>query len=288
MKKDSIFNYNGNKLPIDKSSGSPKLHILRSPTPKSAKNLLENALREKKTTIVVGSCIVNYQGRAGSVLPEGERVVMIKPDGTLLVHQKKKREPVNWNPPGCNAEVKLEEEGLQLISKRSQPRETLIVLFKEFKIAASFSLEDKEELKLVGTEEDLVNSVLRDPTLVEKGFEPREREKSIESGMIDLYGVDSSGKETALEFKRGKATLSAVGQLSRYVKELEKKKKKEIRGILAAPKITSGARKLLNKEGLEYLKIEETPTQKFEKVIYDKNQKQIKEFAKDSGNESGN
>lgn len=77
------------------------MHTLRKPTPKTCKNLLEEALREDHTIVLVGSCVVNYRGRAGSVLPEGERVVIIKPDGTLLVHQKEKREPVNWNPPGA-------------------------------------------------------------------------------------------------------------------------------------------------------------------------------------------
>jgi RecB family endonuclease NucS len=32
------------------------------------------------------------------VLQQGERIVIMKPDGTLLVHRKDKRELVNWNP----------------------------------------------------------------------------------------------------------------------------------------------------------------------------------------------
>lgn len=254
------------------------MHFLRKPTLKSAQKLLEKSLREDRTVVVVGSCVVNYQGRAGSVLPEGERIVIIKPDGTLLVHQKEKREPVNWNPPGCKAETDLGEDGLQLTSVRKKPEETLLVLFKELKLAASFELEDEEELQLVGTEEDLVKSVIKDPSLIEEGFKPEEREKSTGSGVVDLYGIDSEGRGVALEFKRGKATLSAVGQLGRYVKELEKRLERDMRGIVVAPKITSGALNLLDKEGLEYVRIEEPPTHTFEKVIYDKNQKQIHEF----------
>lgn len=258
------------------------MHLLRKPTLKSTQKLLKESLREDRTAIVVGSCVVNYQGRAGSVLPEGERIVITKPDGTLLVHQKEKREPVNWNPPGCNAEVNLGEEGLQLISVRDSPKETLLVLFKDLKMAASFALEDEEELQLVGTEEDLVKSVIQDPSLIEDGFRPEEREKSIGSGVIDLYGIDSEDRGVALEFKRGKATLSAVGQLGRYVNELEKRLERNMRGIIVASEITSGALRLLNKEGLEYVRIEEPPTHIFERVTYDKNQKQIHEFnAKD-------
>lgn len=208
-------------------------------------------------------------------------MVIIKPDGTLLVHQKEKREPVNWNPPGCKASVEIGEEGLQIISKRSKPEETLLIVFKDLKMASSFELIDEKELRLTGTEEDLVNSVLREPGLIEEGFQPKEREKSTKSGLVDLYGEDSEGHGVAIEFKRGKATLSAVGQLGRYVKELEKKLEKDIRGIVVAPQITSGARKLLEKEELEYVRIEKPPTHMFEEVVYDDSQRSISEFAEE-------
>ena len=253
------------------------MKILRNPTLNSTKKLLKDALREEKPTIVVGNCRVDYKGRAGSILPKGERVVMTKPDGTLLVHQKKKREPVNWNPPGCNASVSVEEEGLRLISKRSSPEEILLVVFEDVKMAASFKLIDDEELQLVGTEEDLVDSVMEDPSLIEEGFRVKEREKPVRSGVIDIYGEDSEGNGVALEFKRGKAALSAVGQLSRYVKELKEKIDKEVRGMLVSPEITSGAKSLLSRKGLEYVKLE-TSTRAPDEMVYDRGQKRIKEF----------
>ncbi len=177
--------------------------------------------------------------------------------------------------------MKLGKEKLQLISKRSEPEETLLILFKSLKIVTSFELVDEEELQLMGTEEDLVDYVLQNPSLIEEGFKPEEREKSIGSGVIDLYGEDSEGKKIAIEFKRSKATLSAVGQLGRYVKELEEKVEKEVRGLIVAPQITSGASRLLSKEDLEYVRIGEPPTHEFEELTYDKNQKQIKEFAEE-------
>jgi len=249
------------------------LRTLRKPTPKSCKNLLEKSMLEDQIIVIVGSCVVNYRGRAGSVLPEGERLVIMKPDGTLLVHQDEKREPVNWNPPGCKAKVEVSEEGLTVISSRSNPEETLMIVFKELKFASSFTLMDDEELMLVGTESDLVESVIRDPNVIEEGFKIKNREKSVDSGMIDIYGEDSEGRKVALEFKRDKATLQAIGQLSRYAKELRERKNEEVRGIIVAPKITSGALELLDKEDLEYVKIEEPPKNEFEEVVYDKNQR---------------
>ncbi len=237
---------------------------------------MEESLRENIPTILIGSCEVKYRGRAGSRLSEGERIIIIKPDGTLLVHQDRKREPVNWNPPGCNASVSSEKDELKLISERTDPDETLLIIFKNLKMAASFRLEDEEELELVGTEEDLVESVLQNPDLVEKGFTIKEREKTVTSGAIDIYGEDLEGSGVAIEFKRGKASLSAVNQLNRYVKELEEKVNKKVRGMIVSPDISSGARSLLAKKGLEYVKVEQSSS--FDEIKYERNQKRIKEF----------
>jgi hypothetical protein len=87
------------------------LEALTKPSLEEAYKLVEQATREKLVVLLVGQCIVNYVWRAGSVLPQGERIVIMKPDGTLLVHRKDKREPVNWNPPGCRATARLTKEG---------------------------------------------------------------------------------------------------------------------------------------------------------------------------------
>jgi RecB family endonuclease NucS len=138
-----------------------------------------------------------------SVLPEGERIVILKPDGTLLVHRKEKREPVNWNPPGCEASVRLCKEGLQITSRRRRPKEVLLVLFKDIKLAASFELVDREELYLVGSERDLIDLIFENPSLIEDGFRPLEREKPTRYGMIDIYGTDLVGNGVVVELKRG-------------------------------------------------------------------------------------
>jgi len=255
------------------------LTVLIGPSLEDAKELLAAAIRDKRLALLVGSCVVNYVGRAGSVLPEGERVVMLKPDGALLVHQKKKREPVNWNPPGCEASVRLGGKGLQLVSKRKRPKEQLLILFKSLELAASFELVDREELQLVGSEQDLITMVSNEPSLIEPSFRPLEREKLTKYGMVDLYGVDRDGNGVAIEFKRRRAELASASQLKRYVDELSKKLGKRVRGILVAPSITSSALKLLNENQLEYVRIRKPPTYTFERVVTrERGQKGISEF----------
>jgi RecB family endonuclease NucS len=58
--------------------------------------------------IVVGCCCVEYSGRARSTLGWGERIVIVKPDGSVLVHQRAGREPVNWQPPGTRVRYQTE------------------------------------------------------------------------------------------------------------------------------------------------------------------------------------
>ncbi len=254
------------------------MQILKEPDEKKCKELIQNSLKNNKTITLVANCKIDYQGRAGSILPEGERIIIIKPDGTLLVHQKEKRKPVNWNPPGCEAKPQIQDGNLQIISKRDSPKEKLFIDIKETKFISTFDLEDEEELQLIGTEEDLVRSVVENPEIIEQDFEVKEKNKKIKTGEVDLYGEDKDGNGTIIEFKRGKATSSAVWQLGRYVNELEKKIEKNIRGIISAPSITSGAKTLLEEQNLEFLRVEEIPKKSYENVVYDKSQKQIKEF----------
>ena len=70
---------------------------------------------------LVGECEVDYDGRATSHLPLGERLVILKSDGTLLVHRTEQHEPVNWQSPGCTHTVRLDDvqENLVVESVRS-------------------------------------------------------------------------------------------------------------------------------------------------------------------------
>ncbi|NIA11896.1 MAG: DUF91 domain-containing protein, partial [Nitrospiraceae bacterium] len=55
--------------------------------------------------IVVGCCSVEYSGRARSTLGLGERIVIVKPDSSVLVHQRAGRELVNWKPPETGVQI---------------------------------------------------------------------------------------------------------------------------------------------------------------------------------------
>ena len=78
-------------------------HMLVSPTPSEAEECAGTYMRGARNSvlIVVGCCSVEYVGRARSTLGWGERIVIVKPDGSVLVHQGAKSFEIwtNVSPP---------------------------------------------------------------------------------------------------------------------------------------------------------------------------------------------
>lgn len=62
--------------------------MLLSPTPSEAEEFADTHMHGAGDTvlIVVVCCSVEYVGRARSTLGWGERIVIVKPDGSVLVH----------------------------------------------------------------------------------------------------------------------------------------------------------------------------------------------------------
>lgn len=197
-------------------------------------------------------CTVFYDGRAKSELKEGDRLIIIKPDGSFLVHKNEKREPVNWQPPGSVISWELKNECVLLKSVRRKPRELLEVKLLRVYHVCAFCCEDCEELSLTGSEAEMVDLIFENPGLIEDGFMPLYKEYQTTSGFIDVFGRDKDGNVVILELKRRRADLQAVSQLKRYVECLRVDFGDSIRGILVAPSMTSGAKKLLESEGLEF------------------------------------
>ncbi|WP_297469052.1 endonuclease NucS [Thermococcus sp.] len=232
----------------------PKVEFKTNPSPEEIKLLLDSAISSEGMLTIFARCKVHYDGRAKSELGSGDRVIIVKPDGSFLIHQSRKREPVNWQPPGSVVRLELREKPV-LVSVRRKPRETLEVELEEVYLITVFHAEDYEELALTGSEAEMAELIFENPEVIEPGFRPLYREKPIKHGIVDVLGIDKEGNIVVLELKRRRADLHAVSQLKRYVETL-KEEHENVRGILVAPSLTSGAKKLLEKEGLEFRKLE--------------------------------
>ncbi|WP_136688798.1 endonuclease NucS [Halorhabdus amylolytica] len=231
------------------------------PSPSAARDAVARAVDRGDMVTVFGRCTVEYDGRAASTLGPGDRLVVLKPDGTTLVHTDEGHQPVNWQPPGSTHEVDIADDELRIESHRTGPEEHLEVTFESITYVTTVDVSDPEELSLSGTEEDLRERVLAEPALVEPGFEPLATERSTPAGAIDIYGEDADGRAVVVELKRRRVGPDAVGQLDRYVGALTRDlhADREVRGVLVAPSATDRARELLAEKGLEFVALDPTP-----------------------------
>ncbi|NJE85442.1 DUF91 domain-containing protein [Thermococcus sp. CX2] len=241
-----------------------KVEARTNPSREELLAIIDSALSNEAILTIFARCKVHYDGRAKSELGSGDRVIIVKPDGAFLIHQSRKREPVNWQPPGSFVAVEERDGILVLRSVRRKPKEVLEVELEEVYLASLFKAEDYEELALTGSEAEMAEMIFKNPELIEEGFKPLFREKPIGHGIVDILGKDKNGNLVVLELKRRKADLHAVSQLKRYVEAL-KLEHGSVRGILVAPSLTSGAKKLLEKEGLEFRKVQPPKRERLKK-----------------------
>jgi len=235
--------------------GKREMVIITAPTLKEAISVVNEALNQKKVLILVGKCTVQYKGRARSTLSLGDRILIIKKDGAVLVHRPTGYAPVNYQRSGCIFYAKIEEDKLKIEAIDQKNKEYMKIFFSEIALAVCLDLKDPGEFTLYASEEDIRKAILANPEILEEGFKPISIEKEVEPGFIDICGLDKNDNLVIVELKRKKADKTAVTQLAKYVNDIKKRSRRVVRGILAAPSITKDAHILLISLGLEFKKV---------------------------------
>ena len=228
------------------------LITVQNPAVEKAVQIIREALTERKTLIIVGNCWVDYRGRASSKLEPGERIVILKGDGSVLVHRPTGYEPVNWQPPGCLFSVSSTNNALLIRAIRRKPSESVKIFFDNIYQVSVLRLIDKGEFSLYASEQDMQRAILLKPSLLEDGFKPITYEKKVEPGFVDIYGVDKNGRFVVVEIKRKPAGREAVLQLAKYVDSVRSMVNREVRGVLVAPNMAKGVQRLLVTLGLDF------------------------------------
>jgi endonuclease len=231
---------------------SPKATVQVNPTLGEAAAALEKALLQRRTVVVAGNCHVHYTGRAKSTLEPGERLLIIKEDGSLLVHRPVGYEPVNWQPAGSVFHVQAKADELEVHGVRQKPRESVRVTFTVVYMVSALSLQDSGDFLLHATEDDMHRAILLKPELFEEGFKPISWEKKVEPGFVDIYGEDKNGKLVVIEVKRKTASKEAALQLAKYIEPIKAKVNREVRAVLVAPSLGKDVQRMLVTLGLEY------------------------------------
>jgi RecB family endonuclease NucS len=223
-----------------------------SPSPQKALELVYGNGSSRSMILLLGECSVSYQGRAKSFLDFGERLVIVKKDGSVLVHQGESREPVNWQPPGTRPMYQASEGLFVINAQRARAHEYMKIEFRRIDLLTIKELSDKAELQLTGMEEDIVKMIMENPSTIEEGLRISKKERKTESGSIDLF----ENTPVIVEVKRGNPGVAAVYQLEAYVSDFKRKNPDcSIRAILVAPRIPLMVKNMLRERGFEHREI---------------------------------
>jgi RecB family endonuclease NucS len=223
--------------------------------PREACSKLDKDLRERKTIFIVCNCSIEYWGRSRSIIGDGDRILLFKPDTTLIVHSPAGFKPVNWMSAPTDTTVNIEGDRLQIFSQRTKaPYEEMKINMEGIYDYNTYTgLRDREKLDLIHTERDMKDYLVKNPHLIHPDFKLKSVEYRSPLGFFDLYGKIKE-KPAVVELKAERAGLPAALQIKRYKDWLEKHLRGEVFGLLVSPSITPNALTLLRKEGIDYRK----------------------------------
>ena len=205
--------------------------------------------------LIVARCEVVYTGRLSARLPEALRLLMIKSDGSVMVHADTGGyKPQNWMTPPTVIE---EDDGLIVVRKRAGKSEDRL----EIRIAEVLSDQEHEMDEVAGLEKDGVERHLQEaladrPNCLEEELRLDRREWMTEIGPVDLMCRDCDDGWVAVEIKRV-GTIEAVEQLTRYLGFIRVDPAKErCRGILAAQSFKPQAVTLAESRGIRCVEVD--------------------------------
>ena len=196
--------------------------------------------------LVIARCTVDYAGRLDAHLPLATRLLMIKADGSVLVHADAGGyKPLNWMTPPCTLK---EEPGVWTVTNKAG--ETLTITIEELVSDSSYELGVYPGLRKDGVEAHLQVLLAEHCHVFGDGWSLIRREYMTDIGPVDLLCRDADGHTVAVEIKR-RGEIDGVEQLTRYVERLERDPLlRPVRGVLAAQQITPQARVLAEDRGL--------------------------------------
>ena len=203
--------------------------------------------------LLVARCEVRYSGRLSAVLPEAVRLLILKADGSVLVHDDAGGfKPLNW----MTAPTVVEDEGDRLVVRKAKTDDVLEIRLAEVLSDVVHDMGESAALQKDGVERDLQLELAAAPTALGEDLTLVKREWPTEVGPVDLMCKDAAGEWVAVEIKRI-GTIDAVEQLTRYLGFIREDPAKACcRGILAAQTIKPQAVALAESRGIRCVEVD--------------------------------
>ena len=201
--------------------------------------------------LVVARCQVDYAGRLTAHLPMATRLLMVKNDGSVLVHSDGgSYKPLNWMSPPCKVAEGVSEDGVAEWLVTGKDDDTLRILIEEVLHDTSHDLGVDPGLQKDGVEKHLQELLADHPATLADGLTLVRREYPTAIGPVDLMCRDGEGRSVAVEIKR-RGDIDGVEQLTRYLELLNRDPQlRPVRGIFAAQQIKPQARVLATDRGI--------------------------------------
>ena len=199
--------------------------------------------------LVIAECSVDYAGRLTAHLPLAKRLLVVKADGSVLVHSDAGGyKPLMWMTPPCSLR---EEPGRWTVTNKAG--ETLAITVEEILSDSAHELGVDPGLVKDGVEAHLQQLLADRCEVLGDGWSLVRREYPTDIGPVDLLCRDADGRHVAVEIKR-RGDIDGVEQLTRYLELLNRdpllSSKGPVRGIFAAQEIKPQARVLATDRGI--------------------------------------
>jgi RecB family endonuclease NucS len=204
--------------------------------------------------LIVARCSVEYSGRLSARLPEALRLVMLKADGSVLVHADAGGyKPLNWMTPP----TVVEEEGERIVVRKLKGDDRLDIVLHEVLSDVTHAMDfDAANLEKDGVEAHLQELLADAPVWCGEGFRLVRREWPTDIGPVDLMCRDDEDGWVAVEIKRI-GTIEAVEQLARYLERIRlDPAMADCRGVLAAQVVKPQARVLAEARGIAWVEVD--------------------------------
>lgn len=214
--------------------------------------------------LVIARCTVDYAGRLSAHLPLATRLLMLKGDGSILVHSDSgSYKPLNWMNPPCTITAMEPDEtqiesGVTEVWRVSQTKTADILYVSIYEIFSDVEHElgDDPGLQKDGVEAHLQEMLAEQLHHAGEGMTLIRREYFTAIGPVDILAKDAAGHTVAIELKR-RGDIDGVEQLTRYLELLNRDPQlRPVRGIFAAQEIKPQARTLAEDRGIYCLTLD--------------------------------
>jgi len=207
--------------------------------------------------LVIASCQVDYAGRLTAHLPVATRLLIVKSNGSVLIHSDGgSYKPLNWMSPPCTLVVGRDEEGQLEWLVEARNGDTLRILLRHVVSDSSYELGVDPGLQKDGVERHLQELLAAHPASLGDGLTLVRREFPTAIGPVDLLCRDLDGASVAVEIKR-RGDIDGIEQLTRYLELLNRDPLlSPVHGLFAAQEIKPQAKVLAKDRGIRCVTVD--------------------------------